>query len=75
MVTLAESRHPIFRVTSPLPRRVLENNSGGKLSIHCADHETIKTVLRTIASVNQLNLYGAIAEICEEYLGYHDRTE
>ena len=42
MVTLAESRHPIFRVTSPVSRGVLENKSGGKWSIQCADHETIK---------------------------------
>ena len=63
MVTLAESRLPIFRVTSPLSRGVLESKSGGKLSIHCADHETIKTVFRTIASVNQLSLHGAVAEM------------
>ena len=75
MVTFVESILPIFRVTSPLSRRMLESKNGGKLSIHCADHETIKTVFRTIASVNQLSLYGAIAEICEEYLCYHDRTE
>ena len=75
MVTLAESRHPIFRVTSPLSRGMLESKGGGKLSIHCADHETIKTVFRTIASVNQLSLHGAVAEICEEYLCYNDRTE
>ena len=47
----------------------------GKLSIHyCADLETIKTVLRTIISVNQLSLYGAVAEMCEEYETFHDRT-
>ena len=46
-----------------------------KLSIHyCADLETIKTVFRTITSVNQLSLYGAIAEMCEEYETFHDRT-
>ena len=42
MVTLAESRLPTFRVTSPLSRRLLESKSGGKWSIQCADHETIK---------------------------------
>ena len=29
---------------------------------------------RTITSVNQLSLYGAVAEMCEEYESYHDRT-
>ena len=54
MVTLAESGHPVFRVTSPLSRRVLKSKGGGKLSIHyCADQGTIETVFRTITSVNQ----------------------
>ena len=45
------------------------------MSIHyCADQEMIKHVFRTIVSVNQLSLYGAVAEMCEEYESYHDRT-
>ena len=45
------------------------------MSIHyCADFETIETVLRTISSVNQLSLYGAVAEMCEECESFHDRT-
>ena len=48
---------------------------GGKLSIHyCADLDAIKTVFRTIISVNQFSLYGAVAEMCEEYETFHDRT-
>ena len=63
MLTLAESGHPVFRATRPLSRGVLKSKGGGKLSIHCcADQETIKTVFRTITSVNQLSLYGAVAE-------------
>ena len=34
MLTFAESKHPIFRSTSPLSRGVLSKR-GGKLSIHC----------------------------------------
>ena len=75
MVTLAENGHPILWATSPLSRGVLKSRGGGKLSIHCcADLETIKTVLRIIISVNQLSLYGAVAEMCEEYETLHDRT-
>ena len=75
MVTLAESVHPVFRATSPLSRGVLKSKGGGKLSIHyCADPATIETVLRTIISVNQLSFYGAVAQICEEYETFHDRT-
>ena len=55
-----ESGHPVFRV------------SEGKSLIHCcADQETITTVFRTITSVNQPSLYGAVAEMCEEYESYH----
>ena len=39
-----------------------------------ADLDTIETVSRTIFSVNQLSLYGAVAEMCEEYEAFHDRT-
>ena len=75
MVILAESGHPIFRATSPLSRAQLKSKGGGKLSIHyCADLDTIKTVLRTIISVNQLSLYGAVSKMCEEYESFHDRT-
>ena len=75
MLTFAESGHPIFRATSPLPRGVLKSKGGGKLSIHnCADFVTIETVFRTIIAVSQLSLYGAVAEMCEECESCHDRT-
>ena len=75
MLTFAESGHPVFRATSPLSRGVLKSKGGGKLSIHyCADFATIETVFRTTISVNQLSLYGAVAEMCEEYESSHDRT-
>ena len=65
MVTLAVSGHPVFRATSPLSKNQLKSKGGGKLSIHkSADQDTITTVFRTITSVNQLSLYGAVAEIC-----------
>ena len=54
---------------------MLKSNGHGKLSTHyCADLETIKTVFRKIVLVNQLSLYGAVAEMCEEYETLHDRT-
>ena len=43
MIKFAESRHPVFRSTSPLSRGVLKSKGGGKLSIHfCADEGTIE---------------------------------
>ena len=75
MGTLAESRHPIFRSTSPLSRGVLKSKGGGKLSTHfCADGETVETVFRTIILVNQLSIYGAVSDLCEECETCHVRT-
>ena len=75
LIKVGESGHPVFRATSPLSRGQLKSKGGGKLSIHyCADQETIETVFPTITSVNQLSLYGAVAEMCEEYKTFHDRT-
>ena len=75
MFKFGESGHPVFRATSPLSGGVLKSKGGGKLSTHyCADFETIETVFRTIISVNQLSLHGAVAEMCEEYESCQDRT-
>ena len=58
-----------------LSRGRLKSKGHGKLSIHyAADLETIETIFRMIISANQLSLYGAIAEICEEYETLHERT-
>ena len=74
MLEFGESKHPVFRSTSPLSRGVLKSNGGGKLSIHfCAGDGTIETVFRTIVSVNQLSIYGAVSDLCEEYKACHVR--
>ena len=75
MLTFAESKHPVFRSTSPLSRGTLKSKGGGKLSIHFrADGDTIETVFRTNISVNQLSIYGAVSDMCEECDTCHDRT-
>ena len=75
LLEFAESGCPIFRDTSPLSRGQLKSKGGGKLSIHCcADFATIETVFRSIISVNQLSLYGAVADMCEEHETFHDRA-
>ena len=75
MIKFGETGHPVFRATSPLSRGVLKSNGGGKLSIHFgADGGTIETVLRTIISVNQLSIYGAVSHLCEEYKACNVRT-
>ena len=74
-VELAESGCPIFTATSPLSRGRLKSKGHGKLSIHyAADLETIETIFRIIVSANQLSVYGAVAEMCEEYETLSDRS-
>ena len=75
LVEFADSGCPIFRATSPLSRGQLKSKGHGKLSIqHAADLETVEPIFRIIVSANQLSLYGAVAEICEEYESLHERS-
>ena len=75
LLEFAESGCPIFRATSPLARGPLKSKGHGKLSIHfAAVQETIETIFRIIVSANQLSLYGAVAEMCEECETPHDRS-
>ena len=75
LLEFAESGCPLFRATTPLSRGQLKSKGHGKLSIHyCADPGTIEIVFRTIVSVNQLSIYGAAADMCEECDSCLDRT-
>ena len=75
LVEFAESGCPIFRATTPLSKGKLKSKGHGKLSIHyCADQATIETISRIIVSANQLSLYGAVANMCEECESLHDRS-
>ena len=76
LLEFAESGHPTFRATTPLSRGKLKSKGHGKLSIHfAADLETIETIFRIIVFANQLSLYGAVANMCEECESFRDRTE
>ena len=75
LLEFAESGHPIFRATTPLSRCILKSRGHGKLSIHfTADYPKIETIFRIIISANQLSLYGAVANTCEEFEAHQDRT-
>ena len=75
LLEFAESGCSIFRATTPLSRGQLKSKGHGRLSIHhAADLETVETIFRIIVSANQLSLYGAVAEMCEEYESLHERT-
>ena len=73
LLEFAESGHPIFRATTTLSRGILKSKGHGKLSIHfTADYPTIETTFRTIISANQLSIYGAVANVCEEFEAHQD---
>ena len=75
LLEFAKSGCPIFRATTPLSRCKLKSKGHRKLSIHyCADQETTETIFRIIVSANQLSLYGAVANMCEEFESLHDRS-
>ena len=75
IIKFSESGHPVFRTTGPLSRGTLKSRGGGKLSIHfCADGDTIETIFRTIVSVNQLSIHGAVSDLCDEYRICQART-
>ena len=75
LLAFAESGCPIFRATTPLSRGQLKSKGHGKLSIHyAATQETNEAISRKIFSANQLSLYGAVAEMCEENETLHDRS-
>ena len=53
----------------------LKSKGRGKLSIHfAADQDTIGTIYRIILSVNELSVFGAVADVCEEFEGHQDRS-
>ena len=69
----ADTQFPNPRIHHP---EVLKSKGGGKLPMHfCADGGTIETVFRTNISVNQLSIYGAVSDLCEECKSCHVRTE
>ena len=67
MINFSESAHPEFRRSSAWERGALKSKGEGQLSIHfCGDDGTAEVFLRTIISVNQLSVYGAVADMCDE---------
>ena len=67
MINFSESGHRAFRGSSAFERGSLRSKGCGKLSFHfCGHTDTAEVVLRTVTSVNQLSVYGAVADMCDE---------
>ena len=63
--TVATSDH---ETPLTLSRCKLKSKGHGKLSIHFAANQvTLETIFRIIVFANQLSLFGAVANMCEEY--------
>ena len=75
LLEFAESGCPIFRATTPFSRCKLKSKGHGKLSIHfAADKETIETIfLQNCFCQSALSIYGAVANMCEEFESLQDR--
>ena len=72
----AVSGCPIFRATTPLSRGSQKSKGHGKLSIHfAADQDTIRAIFRIILFANQLSIYGAVANMCEEFEPHCERSK
>ena len=49
---------------------------GGKLSIHFRrDYDNVELIFRSLVSVNQLSIYGAVADLCEDFVPPITSTE
>ena len=68
MMNFSEHGHPIFRASSVLERGELRNKGGRKKSIHNnGSEENIQLLLRTVICANQLSVYGAVADLCNNF--------
>ena len=61
MLNFAERGYPVFRATSASERGELKSKGGGK-------KKPFELILRTIISVNQLSIHGAVADLCKEWI-------
>ena len=67
MANFSGSGHPIFRASSAFERGELRSKEGDNKSIHFnGSHENNELLLRTVISANQLSIYGATADLCDE---------
>ena len=65
ILNFSESGHPVFRGCSAFERWYLKSKGKGKLSIHFNGSD--ETVEVTVISVNELSVYGAVADMCGDW--------
>ena len=66
-VEFLRSDHPIFRVSSAFERGEQRSKGGDRKSVHFnGSDENIEFLLRTVISADQLSVYRAVADLCNE---------
>ena len=74
MIRFGGSGHPVFRDTSTLSRGTLKAKEVDNYQYTSVPMEERLNCFRTIVSVNQLSIYGAVSDLCDEYKSCHVRT-
>ena len=66
---MSKERQTVFFLpVDPMDKNHKDPDTIDLNDIHfCADGDTVETVFRTIISVDQLSVYGAVSDLCEEY--------
>ena len=65
-----------FKPPVLLGRGGFKSKGGGKKTIHYnGSEETVELILRMVISVNQLSIYGAVADLCNELDPDHAESE
>ena len=67
LLNFERSGHPFFRCTSALEKGQLRSKERGKTTFHfTACEDNVQSLLKMVMSVNQLSLYGAVADVIQE---------
>ena len=67
MLEFAETIHPMFRASSALERSESRSKGGSKKTNHFnGSEQNVELIPRTIISANELNVCGAVADLCRE---------
>ena len=62
-----ETGHPVFKSISALSRGILKQKKGKNTTHFDEDSTNTEPLFQTIHSVNQLSIYGAVANWCHQF--------
>ena len=65
---LKDTSHPVFKSFSPLSRRILKKRNNRDTIHFNADASNIELLFRSIHSVDQLSISGAVSNFCKQFV-------